>query len=154
MTVTTRPEEPGADEPFLRGLIVQNLALELHAHLWPEPVREQLLGIQYQGRRNTAPSAYPAGQSRIILADGVSVGWLYTAELEDAVYIAEILILAEFRGKGIGSEVLRDVIGAARQKVVRLTVNSLSAAAVRFYERLGFRRVWSDEVNMVMECRR
>jgi ribosomal protein S18 acetylase RimI-like enzyme len=154
MTVTTRPEKPGADEPFLRDLILQNLALELHADQWPEPVRDRLLDIQYHGRRNTAPSSYPAGQSRIILADGAPVGWVYTADLEDSVYVAEILILAGFRGMGIGSAVLRGVIETAGEKVVHLNVNALNAAAVRFYERIGFRRVRGDEVNQVMEYSR
>jgi ribosomal protein S18 acetylase RimI-like enzyme len=154
MTVTTRPEERGADEPFLRGLILQNLTLELHADQWPQPMRDHLLGIQYQGRRSSAPSSYPEGASRIILMDGAPAGWIYIADLDDAVYIAEILVLAEHRGKGVGSAVMRGIMDTAGEKTVRLSVNTLNSGAVRFYERLGFRRVRGGDVDQVMEYRR
>ncbi len=154
MTVTTRVHDPESDDPFLRRLILQSLTVELGADLWPPAVRDPLLEMQYQGRRFTARSSYPEGESRIILLDGTPAGWIYTAELKDWFWIAEIIVAAELRGRGVASAVLRGVIDAAGDKPVRLNVNVYNSAAVRLYEGLGFRRVEGDEVNQVMEYRR
>jgi GNAT superfamily N-acetyltransferase len=153
MTVTTRPEDPSADEPFFRRLILENLMLELGAAHWPQPMRDQLLEMQYTGRRHTARHCHPDGDSRIILVDGAPAGWVFTANLEDFVWLSEILVLPELRGKGVGSAVLRDVIAAAAGVPVRLNVSAFNAGAVRLYERHGFRRVGGDEAQHLMEYR-
>jgi GNAT superfamily N-acetyltransferase len=154
MTITTRSEDPAADEPFFRRLILESLTLELGAVQWPEAMREPLLEIQYKGRRRTARQMYPEGDSRIILVDGAPAGWVFTAELEDAIWLAEILVLPELRGRGVGSAVLRDVIAAAADRPVRLNVSRFNSGAMRLYERMGFRRVGGDEAQHVMEYRR
>jgi ribosomal protein S18 acetylase RimI-like enzyme len=155
MTVTLSPEAPDTGEPFVRRVIVETLALEFGAQHWPEPMRSQLLGIQYATRRQGSRASFPAGESRIILLDGEPVGWLYTATLEDAVWLAEIMVLPEHRGKGAGSAALREVLAAAARagKPVRLTVNILNSGAIRLYESLGFRRTGGTEVQHEMEAR-
>jgi GNAT superfamily N-acetyltransferase len=151
--VTTRPQDGEADEGFLRRLILESLTLELGADQWPQSMRDPLLEMQFHGRRHTAPQTYPDGESRIILADGVPAGWIYTADFEDYVWVAEIIVLAELRGKGVGAAVLRGVIDGAAGRPVRLTVNAFNSGAVRFYERLGFRPVsGGDAVMRLMEC--
>jgi len=77
MTVALRPEEPG-DELFLRRLITETIAIELGAHQWPEPIRDQLLALQFANRRHAPKSSFPEGESRIILLNGESAGWLST----------------------------------------------------------------------------
>jgi len=152
MSVQWRAETPD-DETFLRRLITETIALELGADHWPEPMRTQLLGIQYHNRRMGPRSGFPAGESHVIQSDGVSAGWIYFVRTETEIHIVEIMVLPEFRGQGIGAEALRQVIGLALGKPVRLTVNVLNAGAIRLYERLGFRRVGGNEVQDEMEVR-
>jgi GNAT superfamily N-acetyltransferase len=154
MTVSTRPEEPRIDEPFVRRLVLETIAFELGAQAWPQPMRDHLLEIQYTGRRHAARGSYPEGDSLIVLADGVSAGWMFTATLEQAVWVSEIMVLPEWRGKGVGTAALSAVIARAGDKPVRLAVNMTNIGAIRLYERLGFRRAGGNELQHIMEYRR
>jgi ribosomal protein S18 acetylase RimI-like enzyme len=152
MTVSFRPETP-EDEPWVRELIVEAVGQELGAHSWPEPMRSHLLGIQYTQRRNAVRLHYPEGESRIILADRAAAGWIYLAALPDEVRVAEVMVMAGYRSRGLGSEVIRRIIADADAagKPVRLRVNVTNVRAGSFYERLGFQRVGGDELQHLME---
>jgi len=155
MTISLRPEDPTLDEPFLKRLILETLTVEFGAASWPEPMRTQLLGLQYSNRRQTPRANFPEGESRILLIDGVAAGWIFTATFDDHIHVAEIMVLPESRGKGAGSAALREVLSTAahERKAVRLNVNTINAAAIRLYERLGFQRIGSSEIQHEMEAR-
>lgn len=152
MTITLRPET-SQDETFLRRLIFETLDSELGASAWPEPMRSHLLGIQYEGRRRSYKVGYPETESSIIQADGEDAGWIAVAALPNEIYLAEIMVLPELRGRGIGTAAIRGILAAAHDagKPVRLKVNAMNHAAIRLYERLGFRRIDGDEVQHLME---
>jgi ribosomal protein S18 acetylase RimI-like enzyme len=152
--VSLRPEVPD-DGPFLKTLILATVSEELGADAWPRPMRDHLLNIQYQTRRSGIKTLFPGGSSRIIQMDGENAGWLFVSDLEDQIRIVEIMVLARYRGRGIGSTAIRDVLTAAAQtgKRVTLAVNAMNIRAFRLYERLGFRRTGGDEVQLQMEFR-
>ncbi len=148
MITTLRPECP-SDELFLRRLILETVAAELGASHWPEPMRSQLLEVQYRARRQ----ARAAGESFIIEAEEngtVDAGWLVLTRTPEETRIVDIMTLPALRGRGIGSAAICCVLDAADHPV-RLSVNALNHDAIRLYERLGFRRVGQDEVQYVME---
>ena len=155
MRITLRPESPAADDEFVRHLVVETIAGELGAHHWPERLRSQVLGVQLATRRQGPRVSFPEGESRIILLDGQPAGWIYTATLDDTIWLAEIMVAPEQRGKGVGSAAIRQVLALAARsrKPVRLTVNVLNTGAIRLYERLGFRRTGGNEVQHEMEAR-
>jgi GNAT superfamily N-acetyltransferase len=148
-TVSLRPESIG-DKPFLHRLITETLALELGASAWPEPMRIHLLQIQFAARRHAGLASHPGSQSWIIEADGAPAGWLVQAVMPHETRIVEIMVLPELRGQGIGSAALQAVIAKATG-AVRLKVNETNSAAIRLYERLGFRRIEQDELQWLME---
>lgn len=150
--ITDRSEAP-QDEPFLRRLIMGTVEAQLGAAAWPADMRETILNLQYQARRQAVRSRFPNGESRIILVDGHEAGWLYVVELPDETRLVEIMVLAEYRGQGIGTAVLRELIATAKAagKPVRLSVDARNTGAMRLYERVGFRPTGSDEVQRFME---
>ena len=152
MSVQLRAETPD-DEEFLRRLITQTITLELGADRWPEPMRTQLLTIQYQNRRMGPRAGFPEGESYVLHSNDVAAGWIFFVRTQTEIHIVEIMVLPEFRGQGIGAEVIRQVMALAGGKPVRLTVNVLNEGAIRLYERLGFRRVGGNEVQHEMEVR-
>jgi ribosomal protein S18 acetylase RimI-like enzyme len=152
ITVSLRPESIG-DKPFLYRLITETLALELGASAWPEPMRTHLLQIQFAARRHAGLASHPGAQSCIIEADGASAGWLVLAPMPHETRIVEIMVAPEFRGKGIGSAALQSVLAKAAG-AVRLNVNKTNSAAIRLYERLGFRKIEQDELQWLMEYAR
>lgn len=153
MTVRLRPESP-SDESFVRRLIIETIAEELGAAAWPEPMRNHLLGIQNKGRRQSDRLRFPGSASYIIEASAEDAGWLVTTTLPDEMWLDEIMVLSVLRGNGIGTSVIRGVLAVAAQKQIpaRLNVNTTNHAAIRLYERLGFRPIDGNEVRQVMEC--
>ena len=76
----------------------------------------------------------------MILADGEPAGRLYVARWEDEVRIVDIALLPEFRGRGLGSELLRDLMAEADAVGKPLSIHvEMNNPARPWYERLGFR---------------
>jgi ribosomal protein S18 acetylase RimI-like enzyme len=96
---------------------------------------------------------FPAADSQIIRFDGADVGWVVVNTLPDEVRLIEIMVIPELRGRGIGTAVVREILAAGGDagKPVRLSVNLMNRAAIRLYERLGFRRTGGDEAQQFME---
>jgi ribosomal protein S18 acetylase RimI-like enzyme len=151
--VTLRPET-AEDEPFVRRLILETIAAELGASHWPEPMRGHLLGIQYTARRQSHRVNLPEAASYVIDVDGADAGWAIVTTLPHEIRLVEIMVLAELRGRGIGTDVIRQVLTTAATAAVpvRLHVNATNRAAIGLYQRLGFYKIDSDEVQHVMEC--
>lgn len=145
MNIVLRPESAN-DEPFVRRLILDTVAAELSAALWPEPMRSHLLGIQYGGRRQSLKANFPGATTSIIQANGTDAGWTVTATLPDELRLVEVIVAPELRGRGIGSTVIRELLAAAAAngKPLRLYVNATNRQALALYERLGFRRIDED----------
>jgi ribosomal protein S18 acetylase RimI-like enzyme len=156
MTVSTRPEAE-VDEPFLRRLIIAEVAENLMASSWPEAIRDNLLDMQYRARRNSIRANFPQAESLLVLVDGQNAGWLVVDGTEGTqngeLRLVEILLLPDHRGKGIASQLIRDLLLRAERAhlPLRLSVDVNNAAAIRLYEKLGFRRVARDETRLFME---
>jgi ribosomal protein S18 acetylase RimI-like enzyme len=148
MTVALRPEIP-ADDAFVQRAILETVADELGAAAWPEPMRSQLLAVQCAGRRHRS-----AGLGKIIEADGCDVGWLVLSIVATEVFLIEIMVLPELRGRGIGTAVIGEILADARAggRPVRLNVNVTNHGAIRLYERLGFRKIEGDAVQQLMSA--
>ena len=76
----------------------------------------------------------------IIEADGRDAGWLWLEWLPELIYVADFQVLPELQGRGIGTSVLRGLIGqaATRNVPVELVVLHVNPRARLLYERLGF----------------
>ena len=145
MTISRRPEAAD-DAPFLRRLIHDTVAADLDAAGWPEPVRSQILEIQCACLRATI-TKYACVSREVILVDGVDAGWLVVAESSGQIRLVEIMLGSEFRSRGIGSSLIRQLIANARAagKSVGLCVRVSNTRALSLYERLGFQRVAGNE---------
>ena len=91
----------------------------------------------------------------VVEADTTPVGRLRVVRSREGLLIAGIQILPVHQRKGIGSELIRSVIGEAKQKAlpVRLEVVKASPDAKRFYLRLGFEVIQDRDDRELMEMR-
>lgn len=89
----------------------------------------------------------------MIKADRVDVGMVQVLEMEDAIEIAEVQILPEYQGRGIGSRVIRDLVRKAHasQKAATLSVGRKNLRAINLYRRLGFTEVEETEAKLYFE---
>jgi ribosomal-protein-alanine N-acetyltransferase len=71
---------------------------------------------------------------------GYAVAWLLKVEM----HIGNIAVAEPFRRKGIGSRLLTELIGIAREnrsKRITLEVRASNARAIGLYEKFGFKRM-------------
>jgi GNAT superfamily N-acetyltransferase len=89
--------------------------------------RQQLVIASLAGR--------PAGTLQLMIIQGLARRGAIRAQIES------VRVHRSLRGRGLGSELIRWAIEAARERgarIVQLTSDASRADAHRFYERLGF----------------
>lgn len=150
-TVALRPVT-SADEPFLLGLYAETrpgfslLALD-------GPARDALMQMQYTAQTRSYAAAHPQGTCDLILVDGAPAGRLYVDRDGPDVVLVDISLLADQRGRGVGTRLLGELIAEARERGCRVRLHvARGNPALRLYQRVGFSVVAQDEVNLAMEC--
>jgi len=79
-------------------------------------------------------------RSTVVQIGDLAVGFVVLIELPHVLLVHTIAILPEHQGRGIGTEVIRDVVNLGRQtgRHVVLSVLKVNARAAALYRRLGF----------------
>jgi ribosomal protein S18 acetylase RimI-like enzyme len=152
MRLLCRLEEPD-DEPFIRRLMIETLTDQLAAWSWPDEVRDLLLDAQYNIRRQGFRAIMADHPGVIVLVDGEPVAWYVAGEFEDEIRLVNLVVQNAYRGKGIGSAILRRLLVASDRsgKKLQLSVASNNQRASEFYARFGFRRTGDDGAHYTME---
>ena len=93
-------------------------------------------------------------------ADGEVVGAVWTRIMDDYGHIDDetpsfaISIFKEFRGKGIGTRLMSEMLGILKSQGYERASLSVQKAnyAVKMYEKLGFRTVREEDGELLMVC--
>ena len=77
----------------------------------------------------------------LIKYNGNNIGWLEYELFEEYIFIKQIHILPEYHGKGIGSNILNEIIkyGKKNKKDIYLEVLKYNDKALEFYKKIGFK---------------
>jgi ribosomal protein S18 acetylase RimI-like enzyme len=77
----------------------------------------------------------------LIKYNGNNIGWLEYELSKKYIYIGQIHILPEYQGKGIGSNIINEIIkyGRKKKKDIFLYVIKYNDKALKFYKKLGFK---------------
>jgi ribosomal protein S18 acetylase RimI-like enzyme len=151
-----RPVDPD-DEPILRELRGQVDSERLGLQYWSpeqEQLARQIIDLQFRGHA-THHSRLKANwdtKDCVIELDGAVVGRFIVTQGSREVYLAEITVHRDHRGKGIGQAVIDGIKGECIQskRTLRLHVDPQNSA-LQFYLQLGFRVVEADPVRLLME---
>src|SRR5215469_9860075 len=100
--VTLRPAGPD-DEAFLYQLYCSTRAEEMAAWGWDPAQQEMFLKMQFRARQLSYQSESGDTDSRIIERDNRPIGRLLVFRAESEICLADIALLPEFRGSGIGT---------------------------------------------------
>ena len=120
------------------------------------PVSEQqktlLKEQQFEAQHNHYQTHFGSASFDLVCIDERPVGRLYVDDREDEVRLIDIALLPEFRGRGIGQQLLTNCQERARQLglPLRLRVEP-DNPALRLYERLGFRLIADEQINLHLE---
>jgi ribosomal protein S18 acetylase RimI-like enzyme len=136
--VTLRAAGAG-DEDFLFLLYASTRRDEMAAWGWPAAQQEIFLRMQYHALRQRYAAEGDRSEQRIILCEDGPIGHIIIIRSTDEIRLADIALLPEHQGSGIGSSLIGDLLEEARraQLPVRLHVARDNRAA-QLYERLGF----------------
>ena len=88
----------------------------------------------------------------VITVAGADAGFLQLQQGKDFLNVAEIHLLPSFRGRGIGSQLLRDLQARARAEALPLLIGCFRAniRASRLYRRLGFTPVAENDTHFIL----
>ena len=151
MTISLRPFRAD-DQEFLFRLYAGTRIHEIAPFGWPEAQQQAFLRMQFGAQQRWYESAYAGAEHQIIEQDGFSIGRLMVLRQLPAVVLVDIALLPEHRGRGIGGDLIRQLIRQCDQEKIPLRLQVLKGnPALRLYERLGFTRTGEDQMYIQME---
>jgi ribosomal protein S18 acetylase RimI-like enzyme len=142
------------DRAFLCELFAGTRADEFAHMTWSAEQQASFLRMQFEAQDRHYRENYPDGQFLVIVEDGRRIGRLYVEDREDEIRLMEISLVPEYRGRGIGGALVREIVARAESSGRGVTLHvEVNNPARRLYERLGFREVSESGIYVRMERR-
>ena len=128
-----------ADLPFLTRVYASTRAEELAPVPWTEEQKAAFLLMQFQAQHTHYQTHYTGADWLVVQLAAEPVGRLYLARWTREHRVVDIALLPEFRGRGFGTALLRDLMDetGAAGKVLTVHVEK-NNPAMGLYRRLGF----------------
>jgi GNAT superfamily N-acetyltransferase len=145
-----RPAQPG-DEELLRAVYASTREGELAVVNWDDAQKDAFVRHQFAAQHRWYTERYEKASFDVIVVDGQAVGRLYVARWAEEIRVVDIAVLPDYRNRGIGSALLRDLMAeaAAVGKPLSIHVERFNPA-VRLYARLGFAPAGDAGVYLLM----
>jgi len=132
------------DAPFLYELYCSTRADEIAAFGWDQEQQDAFLQLQFRGLQRHYQVQQLEVDSKVIVREGRPIGQLIVMRSDREIRLADISLLPEYRGSGIGTMLIGELFAEARESGRPVTLHvEKSSRAVALYERLGF--VKTDE---------
>lgn len=114
---------------------------------WSESQRDTFLRIQFKAQQDQYRQTHPNLTYKVVARQDEIIGQLISASADREIHILDIALLPRFRNRGIGTRLLRELLGQATRlkKNVNLQVQ-VNNPAINLYQRLGFFDVGGDAV--------
>jgi ribosomal protein S18 acetylase RimI-like enzyme len=142
------------DDPFLYKVYASTRADEMARVPWDEAQKAAFLRMQWEAQQLHYQTHNPNSTHDLILLDKDAVGRLYVSRRKTEIRILDITILLEYRNRGLGTPLIKELMREAAQArlPLNLYVESFNPS-LHLFERLGFSIVESDGINQLMEWR-
>lgn len=127
------------DQPFLEQLFFSS-----RPHLalidMPEAFISSLVSQQYMLQQAHYQTQWPDTEKLIITLANSDIGKIITALSDTSLRIVDLALLQHYRGKGIGTSILRSLQQFARQHSLplKLSVDNQNSLAKKLYLSIGF----------------
>jgi len=149
--VRLRPVDD-ADREFLVELYGSVREPELAALPWDDATKHAFVEQQFTAQDAAYRGNYPGATLDVIEVDGEPAGRLYVHRGPSDIRIMDIALAPAFRGRGIGTGLLRSLIDEAEKSGRKLSIHvETNNPARSLYERLGFRPAGEHGVYVLME---
>jgi ribosomal protein S18 acetylase RimI-like enzyme len=123
------------------------------AHLpWDAATRAAFVEHQFSAQDAHYRTNYPGATLDVIEVDGQPAGRLYVHRGPSDIRIMDIALAPAFRGRGIGTRLLRSLIAEAQESGRKLSIHvEVNNPAKALYARLGFAPAGEHGVYVLME---
>jgi ribosomal protein S18 acetylase RimI-like enzyme len=140
------------DAELLLRIYASTRAEELAPVPWNEAQKAAFLRQQFEAQHAHYQQHYAGASFDLVLVDGQPVGRLYVARWPREIRLVDVALLPAWRGRGLGSALLGDLIAESRRCGKPLTIHvEHQNPALRLYERLGFERREDRGVYLFLE---
>jgi ribosomal protein S18 acetylase RimI-like enzyme len=141
-----------ADRTFLIELYGNTREDELAQVEWTPGAREAFVEQQFSAQDAHYRANYPGATLDVIEVDGAPAGRLYVHRGPRDIRIMDIALAPEFRGQGIGTALLQQLMAEADESGRKLSIHvEMNNPARTLYERLGFRPAGEHGIYVLME---
>ena len=142
----------GGDRAFLVDLYGSVREPELAHVPWDDATRRAFVEQQFAAQDAHYRQNYPGATLDIVEVDGETAGRLYVHRGASDIRIMDIALAPPFRGRGIGTELLRGLMAEADESRRKLSIHvEMNNRARNLYERLGFRPAGEHGVYVLLE---
>jgi len=143
-----------ADRELLVAVFASTRMDELALTDWSEEQKNQFCRMQFAAQDSHYRQHYPTAEYSVIELAGAAAGRLTLDRWQNEIRVMDIAILPEYRGRGIGSHLLRALQdeAAAAGKCLSIHVER-SNPALRLYQRLGFQTLEENGLHLLMQWR-
>jgi GNAT superfamily N-acetyltransferase len=150
--ITLRPVG-SSDRDFLLHVYASTREEELAPVPWTDTEKTAFIEQQFEAQHSHYREHYAGASLDVVEWDRAPAGRLYVARWSDEIRIIDIALLPEFRGRGIGTRLITQLVdeGRRRRKRVSIHVEKVNPA-LRLYKRLGFVVVGDRGLHLLMEA--
>src|SRR6266576_5145530 len=119
---------------------------------WTQQQQQAFMQMQFHAQDQHYRENYPGAVLQVIEVDGAPAGRLYVHRRAKEIRIMDISLLPAYQGRGVGTKLVKEILSEAgrSKKVVTIHVE-LFNPALRWYERLGFRKLAEIGPYLLME---
>ena len=140
------------DNAFIETVYYATREAELNLTNWTEQQKSAFALMQCMAQLSEYKTKFPGAAFQVIIFNKKSAGRFYTWENDKEIRLIDITLLPQFRGRGIGTALVRDLIKRSDkfQKKISLHVDPVNPA-LHFYLRLGFIHIKNNGRHYYME---
>ena len=136
-----RPITPD-DAAFLMQVYGSTREDELAQVAWQPGQKQAFIEMQFVAQHAHYQQHYRNAMFSVIEHAGQAIGRLYLARWAEEHRIVDIALLPPFRGRGLGSAILKEIIAEATANGLPVSIHvEQFNPALRLYRRLGFQFV-------------
>ena len=142
--ITLRNATP-EDTQFLALLYGDTRCREVNEWGWPPEQQELFLRMQFDAQCRSYRAAFPKATDSIVCLEGHAIGRILVDQDSSGKRLIDIALLGEYRNRGIGSNLLRQMLQECKMQGRALRLQALQGnPAIRLYQRLGFQQSSAD----------